>query len=57
MEENSRESAQLYANFAKIAAGQPSAWSYGKEPPTEEYIRTVSPKNRMICSPCIKRAQ
>jgi hypothetical protein len=50
--DNNKESAQLYAEFAKVAAGNSMAWNYGKPPATEEHIGTVSKRNRMICSPC-----
>jgi hypothetical protein len=52
LQENSRESAKLYADFANIAAQNPMAWSYGKPPATEAEIGTVTKKNRMICLPC-----
>jgi len=52
IEENNRESAQLYADFAKIAEKNPFAWSYGKIAESEESIGTVTKKNRMICFPC-----
>lgn len=52
--ENNRESAKMYAEFAKIAERQPYAWNYGKPAATEEFIGTVSKKNRMICFPCTK---
>ncbi|EJD54224.1 thiolase, partial [Auricularia subglabra TFB-10046 SS5] len=48
---NHEESAKMYAEFAQIAARRPSAWNYGKPPPTQVDIATVSPKNRMICFP------
>lgn len=49
--DNNRESAKLYGEFAKVAENNPYAWNYGKEV-TEEFIGTVSKKNRMICFPC-----
>ncbi|KAL5362554.1 hypothetical protein BJX96DRAFT_177256 [Aspergillus floccosus] len=49
--ENHRESAELYANFAEIAAKNPLSWNYGKPAETASSIGTVSKKNRMICSP------
>jgi hypothetical protein len=52
IEENAEESAKLYADFAKIAAGNPMAWTYGQLPVSENDIKTISKKNRMICSPC-----
>ncbi|QSZ29960.1 hypothetical protein DSL72_004478 [Monilinia vaccinii-corymbosi] len=50
--ENHAESAKLYAQFAKIAAGNEYAWN--KEQAgglDEEKIRTVGKRNRMICWP------
>lgn len=51
-EENHAESAKLYAEFAKVAAGNENAWWYGRRPETEESIARVGGKNRMICYPC-----
>lgn len=53
MQENTMESARLYAEFAKIAEKNPFSWIYGQLAPTEEMISTVTDKNRMICFPCI----
>ena len=50
--ENNAESARLYAEFAKVAEGNPLAWSYGERAKTEEEIGTVGKRNRMICYPC-----
>jgi len=50
--ENNKESAKLYADFAKVAEKMPLAWNYGQLAATEEFIGTVSKKNRMICFPC-----
>lgn len=50
--DNSDESAALYAAFAKVAAQNPYSWSHGRAPAGKEEIRTVSRRNRMICSPC-----
>ncbi|KAI9642385.1 hypothetical protein NHQ30_009189 [Ciborinia camelliae] len=51
--ENNRESARLYAQFAKIAAGNEYAWNRklaaGLD---EEKIGRVGKGNRMICWPC-----
>jgi hypothetical protein len=52
IQDNNRESAELYADFAKVAEKNPLAWDYGKPAATEEVIGTVSKKNRMICFPC-----
>ncbi|KAH6722885.1 hypothetical protein BKA61DRAFT_533552 [Leptodontidium sp. MPI-SDFR-AT-0119] len=49
--DNNRESAELYADFAKVAEGNPLAWNYGKPAATKDCIGTVSGKNRMICFP------
>ena len=49
--DNNKESAKLYGDFAKVAEKNPVAWNFGKEVP-EEFIGTVSKKNRMICYPC-----
>ncbi|KAF2270644.1 hypothetical protein CC78DRAFT_485516 [Lojkania enalia] len=50
IKENHAESANLYAEFSKIAASHPYAWNYGK-PHSAEEIGTVSNKNRMISFP------
>lgn len=52
IQENNDESAQLYAEFAEVAAKNPQAWQYGKPPASKDFIGTVSKKNRMICFPC-----
>lgn len=52
VQENNKESAELYADFAKVAERNPLAWNYGKPAVTEDDIGTVSKKNRMICYPC-----
>lgn len=49
--ENHVESAQLYAEFASVAATNEYAWSYGQEAQTESSISTLGKKNRMICTP------
>ncbi|KAL2415585.1 hypothetical protein ABEF95_014121 [Exophiala dermatitidis] len=49
--ENHDESAQLYAEFAKVAERNPLAWSYGKPAKTKDEIATVTERNRMICFP------
>ncbi|MCJ1276724.1 hypothetical protein MMC21_004531 [Puttea exsequens] len=51
IEENNRESAQLYAEFAKIAARNKYAWNHDQLVPSEGRIATVTEGNRMICSP------
>jgi len=52
IQENNQESAELYAEFAKVAEKNPLAWNYGQPAATKEVIGTVSKKNRMICFPC-----
>lgn len=52
IEENNRDSAKLYAEFARVAERNPVAWAYGERAVTEEEIGTVSQRNRMICYPC-----
>ncbi|TVY48711.1 hypothetical protein LOCC1_G001407 [Lachnellula occidentalis] len=49
--ENHQESAQLYADFAKVAEKMPLAWNYGQPAATVDDVGTVSTKNRMICFP------
>ncbi|OWP00589.1 hypothetical protein B2J93_6026 [Marssonina coronariae] len=49
--ENHRESAELYAEFARVAEANPLAWSYGQPAATADFIGTVCRKNRMICFP------
>jgi hypothetical protein len=51
MEQNNKESADLYAEFARVAENNPAAWNYGQKSATEESIRTVTKRNRMICLP------
>jgi hypothetical protein len=42
----------MYADFAKVAAKNPVAWSYGNPTLSEEVIGMASKKNRMISFPC-----
>ncbi|RMZ77563.1 hypothetical protein DV737_g4291, partial [Chaetothyriales sp. CBS 132003] len=42
IKQNNNESAQLYGDFAKVAAQQKSSWNYGKEPASKEYIGTFA---------------
>jgi len=51
LSDNTDESAQLYADFAKVAEKQVYAWNYGKPAKTKEEIATVTKRNRMICLP------
>lgn len=46
-----RESAEIYAEFSKIAQTNEGAWSYGDGAMTAEQIAKVGPDNRMICYP------
>jgi hypothetical protein len=50
--ENERESAELYAQFAKTAEKLPASWNFGAPAKTKDEILTVSEKNRMIYYPC-----
>jgi hypothetical protein len=52
IQENNQESAELYADFAKVAEQNLFAWNYGQPATTETDIGTVSNINRMICFPC-----
>jgi hypothetical protein len=54
MDENTSESAALYADFAKVASKNSMAWTFGRAPATEQDIKTVSKENRMICLPCME---
>ncbi|KAK3670868.1 hypothetical protein LTR78_009312 [Recurvomyces mirabilis] len=49
--ENHKESAALYAEFAKVAEQNEYAWSHGRPADSAESIGAVSKKNRMICFP------
>jgi hypothetical protein len=51
IKDNNRESAKLYGKFANVAEKNPVAWNHGKHT-SEDFIGTVSKKNRMICFPC-----
>lgn len=51
VQQNNNESAQMYAAFANIASQTEYAWNYDKPAESEETIRTVSKRNRMICFP------
>ena len=52
LKDNHAESAQLYADFARVAAENPRAWNHGAPAETAESIATVTKRNRMICLPC-----
>jgi hypothetical protein len=49
---NKEESAELYAQFARVAETNPVSWNFGQPAATKEEIGTVSERNRMICYPC-----
>ena len=49
--DNHKESALMYAEFAKVAEENLYAWTYGSAE-TAESIGTVAKRNRMICLPC-----
>ena len=51
IEENHSESADMYAEFGRIAAENEFAWSHGKVE-SKETIAKVEGRNRMICFPC-----
>jgi acetyl-CoA acetyltransferase len=51
IKDNHKESTQLYAHFASVAAQNPLAWNYGQPAVSEDEIGTVTKKNRMICFP------
>ncbi|KAI5468101.1 hypothetical protein BGZ63DRAFT_500188 [Mariannaea sp. PMI_226] len=50
-QENNRESAELYAEFDKIARAQPYSWRFGEASRDANAIGTVTKDNRMICTP------
>lgn len=52
LQTNNQESAELYAQFTKVAERNEFAWNYGKEAASAAEIGTVGAKNRMICHPC-----
>jgi hypothetical protein len=51
LEANREESAKLYAEFSKVAEKNEYAWGYGSSS-SEEEIKSVGKRNRMICFPC-----
>ncbi|KAM5457833.1 hypothetical protein McanCB49686_002548 [Microsporum canis] len=51
MQENMKESAELYAEFSRIAEKNPLSWNFGKPAETEQSLSTVTERNRMICYP------
>lgn len=48
-DESAAASAELYAAFSQVAAGNDAAWN--PEPRTAAEIGTVGPGNRMVCEP------
>lgn len=50
LQANNEESAELYAEFSKVASTHDYAWNQGKHHDAKT-IGTVNAKNRMICSP------
>jgi hypothetical protein len=48
---NHEESARLYAEFSQVAERNEYAWGFGSSS-SEEEIRSIGKKNRMICFPC-----
>ncbi len=52
LQENDIESAKLYAEFAQVSEKNPLSWNFGQPAASEETIRTVTARNRMICFPC-----
>jgi acetyl-CoA C-acetyltransferase len=53
IEEHQKHVSEFWATFAAVAADNPAAWSHTAYSPEE--IRTVSPDNRMVCFPYVKR--
>src|SRR6266536_109183 len=53
VDEHQREVSELWATFAAVAAGNPYAWS--RAPYSPEEIRTLSPDNRIVTFPYLKR--
>jgi len=51
VEENHKESVELYGRFAEVAVQNEMAWDYGGGK-TRKEIGTVGGKNRMVCFPC-----
>lgn len=51
-QQNSHESATMYAAFDEIASKNEYSWNYGEPAKSAEYIGTAAKRNRMICEPC-----
>ncbi|KND95327.1 hypothetical protein TOPH_00007 [Tolypocladium ophioglossoides CBS 100239] len=50
-QQNSHESATMYAAFDEIATKNKYSWSYGQPIKSAEHIGSVSTRSRMICEP------
>ncbi len=53
VDEHQRYVSELWSTFARVAAGNPNAWSRVAYSPDE--IRTIAPDNRAVCFPYPKR--
>lgn len=53
LEANHRESAEMYAQFAKVAEANEFSWRFGERAKSAEEIGAVGVRNRMICFPCM----
>ena len=53
VEQHQRYVSEMWSGFARVAAGNPNAWSRTAYSPEE--IRTISPDNRAVCFPYPKR--
>ncbi|PBP17674.1 acetyl-CoA acetyltransferase [Diplocarpon rosae] len=51
IQDNNSESAELYADFARVAEANPLAWNHGQPAASADLVGKVSRKNRMICFP------
>ncbi|KAJ1548232.1 hypothetical protein HK405_003920 [Cladochytrium tenue] len=50
-EQNSRDSAEMYAAFDAVACRHEYSWRAGERPRSAQEIGTVTARNRVICSP------
>ncbi|KAI9653365.1 MAG: hypothetical protein M1831_006070 [Alyxoria varia] len=57
IQDNHIESAELYAQLARVAEKNPIAWNYGKPTETCQSIEKITSKNRMIAFPCVYYGQ
>ncbi|KAM0354991.1 hypothetical protein ACHAPU_000835 [Fusarium lateritium] len=55
MDDNHQESANLYAEFDKVACTHPTSWRSGETPRDADTIKAVTQHNRMICTPFWER--